>query len=101
MLWLPRLCAGNTPAGAHNVTAGLEGKVSVVYVTVPAPGAEDVAKTLAGSIIENKLAACVNILPGLLVYTYLLCFSNSCHKVMQSKSTLYKATATHLNQQAA
>lgn len=44
--------------------------VSGVYVTVPAPGAEDVAKTLAGSIIENKLAACLNILPGLLVVYY-------------------------------
>ena len=49
---------------------GLEGVVSGVYVTVPAPGAEDVAKTLAGSIIENKLAACLNILPGLLVVYY-------------------------------
>ena len=50
---------------------GVESEVSVVYVTVPAPGAEDVAKTLAGSLIENKLAACVNILPGLLVLYYI------------------------------
>lgn len=38
--------------------------VSVVYVTVPSEG--DVAKQLAGSVINNKLAACVNILPGCL-----------------------------------
>lgn len=38
--------------------------VSVVYVTVPSEG--DVAKQLAGTVINNKLAACVNILPGCL-----------------------------------
>ena len=33
-----------------------------VYVTVPS---QDVADTLAASIINQKLAACVNIIPGL------------------------------------
>ena len=67
VVWLSWLSAGTTGVRAHCMKTGVEGEVSVVYVTVPAPGAEDVAKTLAGSIIENKLAACVNILPGLLI----------------------------------
>lgn len=65
---LPCLSAGTTDTRAtraHCMKQGVEGEVSVVYVTVPAPGANDVAKTLASSIIENKLAACVNIVPGL------------------------------------
>lgn len=56
---------------------GVEGQVSVVYVTVPAPGADDVAKTLASSIIENKLAACVNIVPGLHDLYCICLYSNS------------------------
>ncbi len=41
-----------------------DSSVSIVYVTVPVPGAENVAKKLAGSLVECKLAACVNIVPG-------------------------------------
>ena len=44
--------------------------VSVVYVTVPSQ--RNVAKNLAGSIINNKLAACVNILPGVLLLAQFL-----------------------------
>ncbi len=41
-----------------------DSSVSIVYVTVPVPGAENVAKKLAGTLVECKLAACVNIVPG-------------------------------------
>ena len=41
-----------------------DSSVSIVYVTVPAPGAENLALKLAGSLVESKLAACVNIVPG-------------------------------------
>ncbi len=46
-----------------------DSSVSIVYVTVPVPGAENLAKKLAGSLVECKLAACVNIVPG----TFHLC----------------------------
>uniref|UniRef100_A0A0K0FY97 Novel protein (inferred by orthology to a zebrafish protein) n=1 Tax=Strongyloides venezuelensis TaxID=75913 RepID=A0A0K0FY97_STRVS len=35
---------------------------SVVYVTVPKM---EIAKTIARSVVEEKLAACVNIVPGI------------------------------------
>ncbi len=41
-----------------------DSSVSIVYVTVPVPGAENLAKKLAGSLVECKLAACLNIVPG-------------------------------------
>lgn len=34
----------------------------LVYCTVPSP---EVGETLAGTLVEQQLAACVNILPGL------------------------------------
>lgn len=46
----------------RNMT-GLAGVHSVAYVTVPT---EEVAKSLARSLVEKKLAACVNILPGII-----------------------------------
>ncbi|KAL6883693.1 hypothetical protein ACP4OV_011107 [Aristida adscensionis] len=47
----------------------------VVYVTVPN---REAGKKLAGSIISEKLAACVNIVPGLQIHGFLeLCMSSS------------------------
>lgn len=37
------------------------GKVSAAFITVPD---KEIAKTLARSIVEKRLAACVNIIPG-------------------------------------
>ncbi|XP_017892595.1 protein CutA homolog isoform X2 [Ceratina calcarata] len=42
--------------------SSLAGIHSVTYVTVPT---QDVAKKLAHGLVKNKLAACVNIIPGL------------------------------------
>lgn len=39
------------------------GSVSVTYVTVPSM---EIAKTLSSKIVSSKLAACVNIIPGVL-----------------------------------
>ncbi|XP_076382047.1 protein CutA homolog [Megalopta genalis] len=36
---------------------------SVVYVTVPT---QEVAKKLSHGLVQNKLAACVNIIPGII-----------------------------------
>lgn len=41
---------------------GSEANVSLVFVTVPS---KDVGQKIARSLVENKLAACVNIIPGL------------------------------------
>ncbi|CAL7933423.1 unnamed protein product [Xylocopa violacea] len=49
-------------ANTYKNMSNLAGIYSVAYVTVPA---EDVAKNLARSLVKNKLAACVNIIPGL------------------------------------
>ncbi|KAK9300356.1 hypothetical protein QLX08_006900 [Tetragonisca angustula] len=42
--------------------SSLAGVHSVAYVTVPT---QEVAKKLAHGLVKNKLAACVNIIPGL------------------------------------
>lgn len=44
-----------------SAAAGSTG-VSLVFVTVPSA---DVGRKIAHSLVENKLAACVNIIPGL------------------------------------
>ncbi len=49
------------PAMATLAGGGEQAASSVVYVTAPS---EEVAKQLATSIVEKKLAACVNIIPG-------------------------------------
>ncbi len=42
-------------------SSGYDGGAVVVYVTVPD---DAVAKSLASGIVEKKLAACVNVIPG-------------------------------------
>jgi hypothetical protein len=49
------------PAMATLAGGGEQAASSVVYVTAPS---EEVANQLATSIVEKKLAACVNIIPG-------------------------------------
>jgi periplasmic divalent cation tolerance protein len=41
--------------------AGSAGSVSLVFVTVPS---KEVGQKIAHSLVERKLAACVNIIPG-------------------------------------
>lgn len=50
------------PRAAPMSTAADTGAV-VVYVTVPN---REVGRQIANSLVENKLAACVNIIPGVL-----------------------------------
>ena len=75
MAWSGVICAGNPAVKARCMSTQSPTDVSVVYVTVPAPGAEDVAKALASKVIESKLAACVNIIPGC---HFLSCFICPC-----------------------
>ncbi|KAG2446768.1 hypothetical protein HYH02_008328 [Chlamydomonas schloesseri] len=58
-----QVAAMSTPAGAAAAAGGSSptGAI-VVYVTVPSA---EVGEALAGKLVEAKLAACVNILPGL------------------------------------
>ncbi len=56
--------AGNRVRQQSMTSASQDSSVSIVYVTVPVPGAENLAKKLAGSLVECKLAACANIVPG-------------------------------------
>ncbi|XP_042858979.1 protein CutA homolog isoform X2 [Penaeus japonicus] len=49
---LSTMASGNYVAGTH----------SMAYVTAPN---QDVAKKIAGILVKNKLAACVNIIPNI------------------------------------
>ncbi|XP_031832978.1 cutA divalent cation tolerance homolog [Nomia melanderi] len=52
----------NISAQTYRNMSSLAGVNSVAYVTVPT---QEVAKKLAHGLVKNKLAACVNIIPGL------------------------------------
>ncbi|XP_016920766.1 protein CutA homolog [Apis cerana] len=52
----------NITANTYKNMSSLAGIHSVTYVTVPT---QDIAKKLAHGLVKNKLAACVNIIPGL------------------------------------
>lgn len=56
-----RLSAVQQQRAVMSAAAGSTG-VSLVFVTVPSA---DVGRKIAHSLVENKLAACVNIIPGL------------------------------------
>jgi hypothetical protein len=51
--------AGAAPSATAPAGAGTG--LSLVFVTVPS---KDVGQNIARSLVENKLAACVNIIPG-------------------------------------
>ncbi|XP_003699813.2 cutA divalent cation tolerance homolog [Megachile rotundata] len=54
--------ARSVSANTYRNMNSLAGVHSVVYVTVPT---QEVAKKLAHGLVKDKLAACVNIIPGL------------------------------------
>ncbi|KAL0055924.1 hypothetical protein WJX82_005795 [Trebouxia sp. C0006] len=58
------LPSGNRVRQQSMTSASQDSSVSIVHVTGPVPGAENLAKKLAGSLVECKLAACANIVPG-------------------------------------
>lgn len=73
--------------------------ISIVYVTVPPAGADDVAKKLASSVIENKLAACVNIVPGITsVYWWEGKVEESAEQllIMKTQTTLVERLTEHV-----
>lgn len=45
--------------------AAAAGKFCMVFVTVPT---REVAKAIAGGLLEKKLAACINVIPGVTSY---------------------------------
>ncbi|KAL5248097.1 hypothetical protein ACHWQZ_G017316 [Mnemiopsis leidyi] len=45
--------------------AGAAGKFCMVFVTVPS---REVAKSIAGGLLSEKLAACINVIPGVTSY---------------------------------
>ncbi|KAM7255859.1 hypothetical protein ACFE04_011600 [Oxalis oulophora] len=51
----------------------------VVYVTVPS---REAGKKLAQSIVKEKLAACVNIVPGMSSFTVVACFMSLLRSVL-------------------
>lgn len=53
---------GTGPAATSSSIADADSSVIVVYVTVPDAAAGD---KLSGLLVEHKLAACVNVLPGI------------------------------------
>ncbi|XP_034191775.2 cutA divalent cation tolerance homolog [Osmia lignaria lignaria] len=55
--------ARSISANTYKNMSSLAGVHSVAYVTVPT---QDVAKKLAHGLVKSKLAACVNIIPGLI-----------------------------------
>ncbi|KZC11836.1 PREDICTED: divalent-cation tolerance protein CutA [Dufourea novaeangliae] len=55
--------ARSLSAQTYRNMSSLAGITSVAYVTVPS---QEVAKKLAHGLVKNKLAACVNIIPGVI-----------------------------------
>merc|ERR1712002_1058005 len=61
MRFAPRLLGGIMSASS-SAAAPSSGTFSMAFVTAPS---HEVAKKIAGGLVKNKLAACVNIIPGI------------------------------------
>lgn len=71
MLWA---CTG-AALDPHRMSSEARAGASIVYVTVPD---DAVAKQLSKGLVERKLAACVNIVPGRILLAFSLTPTRTC-----------------------